>query len=165
LDSQAISIIIAASSVVIGVIFSVLSIFMSARNATRSRQAQIFMKFHEVVSDKEFFDIFQQILGNWKWENAEDFAQKYGPMANPADYNIFVRIVTQFDSMGTLVKNKLTDIMFMPRGIAIMITSFWERFRPIASELEVLWGNTNIFGEIEYLYNEIKKAQVSVTKA
>lgn len=164
LDTQTISIIIAASSVVIGVIFSVASILMSTRNATKSRQATIFLDFLSVVSEKEFFADFQQILGKWKWTDAKDFSSKYGPVANPADYNTFVRIVTQFDSMGTLVRNKLTDISFMPRGIAIMVTSFWERFRPIASDLEATWGNADVFGEIEYLYDEIKKARVSVLK-
>ncbi|MFX1578520.1 MAG: hypothetical protein ACFFBJ_02650 [Promethearchaeota archaeon] len=164
MDPQTISIIIAASSVIIGVIFSVASILMSTRNATRSRQASIFMKFLSVVSDKEFFGDFQQILGKWKWTDAEDFSKKYGPATNPSDYGTFVRIVTQFDSMGTLVRNKLTDIMFMPRGIAIMVTSFWERFKPIASDLEVMWGNADVFGEVEFLYNEIKKSRVSVLK-
>lgn len=164
LDPQTLSIVIAASSVIIGVIFSVASILMSTRNAAKSRQASIFLEFLSVVSEKEFFDDFQQILGKWEWEDAKDFASKYGPVTNPTDYNTFVRIVTQFDSMGTLVRNKLTDILFMPRGIAIMVTSFWERFRPIASDLEVIWGNADVFGEIEYLYNEIKKARVSVLK-
>jgi hypothetical protein len=164
LDAETISIIIAASSVIIGVIFSVTSILTSSRNAAKSRQAQIFMKLHSVVSAKEFFADFQEILGVWSWNDADDFSEKYGPVTNPEAYNTFVRIVTQFDSMGTLVKHNLTSIVFMPRGIAIMVTSFWERIRPIASQLEAKWGNADIFGEIEYLYNEIKEAQVSVLK-
>lgn len=164
LDPQTISIFIAATSVVIGVIFSVASILMSTRNANRSRQVQIFMKFHEAMTEKEFFRDFQQILGKWSWKDAEEFSSKYGPVSNPEEYNMFVRIITQFDSIGSLVRHGLTDIRFMPRGIAIMVTSFWDRFRLIASELETLWGNTDIFGEVEYLYNEIKKNRVSVQK-
>ncbi len=165
LDPQTISIMIAATSVVVGVIFSITSIFMSARNAARSRQATIFMKFHEVVSAKDFLEEFQQVVGVWQWPDAKDYMTRYGPATNPEAYGSFVRISTQFDSIGTLLKNKLTDLAFMPRGIAIMVTSFWDRYRPIAAELEKQWGNTNVFGEIEYLYGEIKKRKVSVSKA
>lgn len=164
LDPQTLSIFIAATSVVIGVIFSVTSILMSTRNANKSRQAQIFMKFHEAMTEKEFFRDFQQVLGKWSWKDAEEFSSKYGPVSNPEKYNMFVRIVTQFDSIGSLVRYGLTNIKFMPRGVAIMVTSFWERFSPIASELETLWGNTDVFGEIEYLYDEIKHNRVSVHK-
>jgi len=162
LDSQTISIIIAASSVVVGVIFSVISIFLSSRNADRSRQAQIFMQFHKEVSTKDFFSDFLQIISEWEWKDANDFATKYG--RNPKDYNTFIQVSMPFDSLGTLVRNKLTDIKFMPRGISIMVTSFWEKFSPIASQLEQIWGNADVFGEIEYLYNEIKRARVSVLK-
>ncbi|MFW9889489.1 MAG: hypothetical protein ACFFER_14980 [Candidatus Thorarchaeota archaeon] len=164
LDSQTISIMIAASSVVIGVIFSMVSIYVSTRNATRSRQAQIFLNFHSEVSKVDFFNDFFQIIRKWTWTDANDFAAKYGDPENLTDYNIFVRVSMQFDSLGSLVRNKLTAIRYMPRGLAIMVTSFWERFIPIASELEAIWENADIFGEIEYLYNEIKKARVSVLK-
>jgi hypothetical protein len=159
LDAQTISIIIAASGVIIGVIFSVTSILISARNAAKSRQAQIFMNFHSAVSEKEFFDDFFQILVRWEWNDAKDFSAKYGPEANQDDYNTFLRVSMQFDSLGTLVRNKLTDIMFMPRGMAIMVTSFWRKFSPIASQLEAMWDNADVFGEIEYLNNEIEKAR------
>ncbi len=164
LEPETISIMIAATSVVIGVIFSIVSIFFSTRNAARSRQASIFMKFHEYVSEKEFLDDFQNVVSVWKWQSAKEFLEKYGPSGDPAAYGVFVRITTQFDSMGTLVKNKLTDISFMPRGIAIMVTSFWDRYSPIATELEAAWGNTNVFGEISYLYDQIKKSHVIVSK-
>jgi len=156
---------IAASSVVIGVIFSMVSIYVSTRNATKSRQAQIFLNFHSEVSKVDFFNDFFQIIGKWNWTDAKDFATKYGNPENLTDYNIFIRISMQFDSLGSLVRNKLTDIKYMPRGLAIMVTSFWDRFSPIASELEEIWENANVFGEIEYLYNEIKRARVSVMKS
>ncbi|MHA2085601.1 MAG: hypothetical protein ACXABD_17790 [Candidatus Thorarchaeota archaeon] len=112
LDPQTISIIIAASSVIIGVIFSVASILISSRNAAKSRQARIFMDFNSAISEKEFFDSFFQILIRWEWKDAADFDDKYGPVANPDDYNTFIRVGMQFDSLGTLVRNKLTDIRF-----------------------------------------------------
>ncbi|MHA2211436.1 MAG: hypothetical protein ACXABV_19960, partial [Candidatus Thorarchaeota archaeon] len=73
IDAETTSIIIAASSVIIGVIFSVVSIFMSSRNATRTRQARIFMDFNSAISEKEFFDSFFQILTKWEWKDATDF--------------------------------------------------------------------------------------------
>jgi hypothetical protein len=122
------------------------------------------MQFHKEVSTKDFFSDFFQIISAWEWKDANDFATKYGLAENPDGYNTFILVSMQFDSLGTLVRNKLTDIKFMPRGISIMVTSFWDKFRPIATQLEEIWGNADVFGEIEYLYNEIKRARVSVLK-
>lgn len=158
LDAETISTIIAASSVIIGVIFSVMSIFMNTKNATRSRQARLFMDFNSAISEREFFDSFFQILTKWQWKDATDFDAKYGPVRNPDDYNTFIRVGMQFDSLGTLVRNKLTDIKFMPRGVAFMVTSFWNKYSPIASQLETMWGNAGVFEEIKYLYDETMKA-------
>ena len=141
-----------------------MSIYVSTKNATKSRQAQIFLKFQSEVSKVDFFNDFFQIIGKWNWTDAADFVAKYGNPENLAEYNVFIRISMQFDSLGSLVRNKLTDIRYMPRGLAIMVTSFWERLEPIASDLETIWGNADVFGEIVYLYNEIKRAQVSVLK-
>jgi hypothetical protein len=131
---------------------------MSTRNATRTRQALIFMDFNSAVSEKEYFDSFFQILSKWEWKDATDFSAKYGP-GNLDNYNTFLRVGMQFDSLGSLVRNKLTDIRFMPRGIEFMVTSFWNRYSPIASQLEVMWGNAEVFKEIKYLYDEIKKVR------
>jgi hypothetical protein len=70
------------------------------------------MDFNSAISEKEFFDSFFQILIRWEWKDAADFDDKYGPVANPDDYNTFIRVGMQFDSLGTLVRNKLTDIRF-----------------------------------------------------
>jgi hypothetical protein len=116
------------------------------------------MDFNSAISETDFFDSFFQILTKWEWKDAKDFDEKYGLVRNPDDYNTFIRVGMQFDSLGTLVRNKLTDIKFMPRGVAFMVTSFWLRYSPIASQLEVMWGNTGVFEEIKYLYDEIMKA-------
>ncbi|MHA2396089.1 MAG: hypothetical protein ACXAC0_05245 [Candidatus Thorarchaeota archaeon] len=124
---------------------------MSSRNAAKSRQAQIFMQFHKEVSTKDFFSDFFQIISKWEWNDANDFDTKYG--TNLDDYNTFTLVSMQFDSLGTLVRNKLTDIKFMPRGISIMVTSFWEKFRPIAPQLEEIWGNADM-GECRRLWRD-----------
>jgi hypothetical protein len=46
----------------------------------------------------------------------------------------------------------------MPRGVAFMVASFWNRYSPIASQLEAMWGNAGVFEEIKYLNDEIMKA-------
>ena len=155
---------IAAASVVIGVIFSVISVLASTRNFSKSRQAQLFMQFHSTVYSKDFLADLQDAIATWTWDDIDDYIKKYGRGANPEAYFILFRTITQFDSVGTLVRNKLTDIKFMPRGIALMVIGFWEKFSPISSELEAVWGNVDIFGEIEYLYNKVKQARILVAK-
>ena len=71
LDLQSVSITIAAVSVVIGVFMSVLSL----RNISRTRQASLFMDFHK-QADLEFIETMTEIVMEWNWTNAKDFATK-----------------------------------------------------------------------------------------
>ncbi|MHA2397121.1 MAG: hypothetical protein ACXAC0_10490, partial [Candidatus Thorarchaeota archaeon] len=97
IDLQSVSIIIAATSVVIGVIMSVLSL----RNISRSRQATVFLDFHK-QADLEFIEAAAEVIMEWSWTDAKNFASKYGPRANPKAYSKFIFVGSFFDSMGKL---------------------------------------------------------------
>ncbi|MFX1370150.1 MAG: hypothetical protein ACFFAY_16285, partial [Promethearchaeota archaeon] len=114
LDLQSISIIIAATSVVIGVLMSILSM----RNLAKSRQASVFLDFHR-QADLSFIEIMSEIILDWSWSDPEDFTSKYGPRTNPEAYAKFLVVASFFDSMGKLIHAKLTNANLIPEALAV----------------------------------------------
>ncbi len=154
LDLQTISTLVAAVSVVVGVIMSVISILNSTRNFNNSRKATLFLQLNEKAAEEDFINkIFE--FSEWKWSDVNEFNTKYATDVDALSG--FVSISTYFDSMGTLVRNGLTDTKFMPRMMAISLVQFWEKLSPIAKDLEAMWGSPGLYDNVEYLYHEAIK--------
>ncbi len=154
LDLQTVSTLVAAVSVVVGVIMSVVSILASTRNFSNSRKAQLFLQLNERAAEEDFIKKTFDLL-DWRWSDADEFRNKYAADMNQLP--TFIRVSRFFDSMGTLVRNGLTEAKFMPRMMAITLVQFWEKISPIAKDLEVQWGSPGLYDNVEYLYQEIRK--------
>ncbi|MFX1560602.1 MAG: hypothetical protein ACFFBL_08430, partial [Promethearchaeota archaeon] len=154
LDLQTISTLVAAVSVVVGVIMSVFSILTSTRNFNNSRKAQLFLQLSEKAAEEDFINKIFEFSG-WTWSDANEFNTKYATDVDA--FPVFVSISTYFDSMGTLVRNGLTETKFMPRMMAISLVQFWESIFPIVKDLEARWGSPGLYDNVEYLYHEAIK--------
>lgn len=154
IDFQTISTLVAALSVVIGVIMSVISILGSTRNFSNSRKAQLFLQLNEKASEEDFVKKTYELLG-WTWSDVTEFRKKYASNVNALP--VFISVSTFYDSMGTLVRNGLTETKFMPRMMAITLVQFWEKISPIVKELETQWGSPGLYDNVEYLYHEVRK--------
>ena len=60
--------ILGMSSIVIGVIFSLLSL----RNYNKSRNLSLFMQYQSRSGDIQFLSILMEINTQWNWKNFED---------------------------------------------------------------------------------------------
>jgi hypothetical protein len=152
LDLQSISIIIAAASVVIGVVMSVLSL----RNISRSRQTSVYLAFLR-QADLEFLDIVSEIVVQWSWTNAEEFAQKYGPIANPKAYSKFILVGSFFDSMGKLIEAKVTNASLFPETLAVFAMAWCEKTKSIEPELAAQWRKSGSLDSTKLLYEKLKE--------
>jgi hypothetical protein len=90
-DLQTISIIIAAVSVVVGVIMSGLSL----RNYAKSRRASIFLEFQKQATQEFLEDAFE-VIGEWNWKDYKEFLANYGPTTYPKKWAKFVRVGSFF---------------------------------------------------------------------
>ena len=105
LTLQTIGIGIAAISVVIGVINSIM---VSRRDERRqnlllknqelsleTRQVGLYMEFTKIVQTilSDYLDFFNQ-----EWDGVEDYMRKYGPSSNPEAYLKFLKIADIFHS-------------------------------------------------------------------
>ncbi|UCH05229.1 MAG: hypothetical protein JSW05_03445 [Candidatus Thorarchaeota archaeon] len=152
LDPQAISIIIAATSVVIGVFMSVLSL----RNLVKSRQASVFLDFHS-QADLEFIEIVSETIVEWNWTSPEDFLEKYGPRSNPEAYAKFILVASFFDSMGKLIEGKLTSAKLVPEALAVFCVSWYEKIESIEPYIVGRWRSSGSVNSTKLLYKKLKE--------
>jgi hypothetical protein len=152
IDLQSVSIAIAATSVVIGVIMSVLSL----RNISRSRQATVFLDFHK-QADLEFLEAATEILMEWSWTDSKDFASKYGPKANAKAYSKFILVGSFFDSMGKLIEGKVATVNLIPETLAVFAMSWYEKIESIEQDLTAQWRTSGSMDSTKALYHKLKE--------
>jgi hypothetical protein len=152
LDLQTVSIIIAALSVVIGVVMSILSL----RNYAKSRRASIFLDFHK-QADQEFLEDIFEVIGEWSWSNYNEFLAKYGPTASPKNWAKFIHVGSFFDSMGKLLEDRITDAELIPEALAVIAMAWWEKIEPIQSDVAKRWRYSGSLDSSKILYNKLKK--------
>jgi hypothetical protein len=152
IDLQSVSIIIAATSVVIGVIMSVLSL----RNISRTRQASVFLDFHK-QADLEFIETAAEIVLEWSWTDAEDFAQKYGPIANRNAYSKFILVGSFFDSMGKLIEAHVTNAKLIPETLAVFAMAWFEKIASIEPDIAAQWRTSGSMDSSKLLYQKLKE--------
>ena len=150
LTIQTIGIIIAAFSVIIGVVNNILT----SRQSNRTRQTQLFMDMYSHLRSKEFVTDSRE-LSSWKWESFQDFRSKYGARANKEANSLFVSTCNYFDGIGVLVKRNEIDPRLVEDLMSAWIIWFWEKFGEVIKEYrKVRYPQYLEF--VEYLYNKIK---------
>ncbi len=152
LDLQSISTIIAATSVLIGVIMSLLSI----RNFSRSRQASVFLDFHK-QANLEFIEHASEVVMEWSWKDAQEFDQKYGPMTNPKAYAKFILVGSFFDAMGKLIESKVTNAKLFPESLAVFAMAWFEKIKSIEPDLAAKWRSSGSMDSSKLLYKKLKE--------
>jgi hypothetical protein len=152
LDLQTVSIVVAAASVVIGVIMSMLSL----RNYAKSRRASIFLDFHK-QADQEFLEVLFEVVGEWSWSDYEEFLAKYGPTTSPKNWAKFVHVGSFFDSMGKLLEEKITDAELIPEALAVTAMAWWEKIGPIQADIAKRWRYSSSLDSSKFLHKALKK--------
>ena len=159
IDYQTISISLAALGILVASIYYTLTV----RNQTRTRQAQLFMQIYGVFRTGEFQDNITEIL-SWKWNDYDDFLEKYGPTTNPKAWRALGSVAGYFEGIGLMVNKKLIDISLVENLMSTHIIYFWEKIEFLSIELRRDFNRPQIDVWKEYLYNEIKKREAKRKK-
>ena len=165
LTLQTIGIVIAAISVVIGVVNSIL---VSRRDERRQnlllKNQELSLETRRIGLYMEFTKIIQQstgdytdILYNQEWEDFEDYMRKYGPSSNPEAFVKFIKIADIFQSLGSFVDDGIFDIKAVYERSGFTIIAAWEKMAPIIRGIRKHSKNPVIFPQYENLYNELIK--------
>lgn len=160
INIQTISVSLAALSILIAATYYTLTV----RNQNRTRQAQLFMQIYGVFRTEEFQDNFTEIL-SWKWNDYDDFLEKYGPTTNPNAWRSLGSVAGYFEGIGLMVNKKLIDISLVENLMSTHIIFFWEKIRPLSADMRRRLNRPQLDVWKEYLYDEIKKREVKNKKA
>jgi hypothetical protein len=147
MDITAISVIVAATSVVIGIIFAVLEL----RNVVRQRQTDLVMRLHQRFGTKEFTESWEQIM-NTEVKDYDDFVKQKG-------LSELVHVGSFFDGIGILLHRKLIDIDLAYELFSESTKMIWEKIDPVIEGARKQLIQPKWAGWFEYLYNEMKKRE------
>ena len=159
LTLQTIGVSIAAASVVVGVVNSIL---MSRREERRrqieleDRRADLFMRLYQRTITEEANRSWSELM-RMEWEDYDDFDRRYGPNSPDAA----VRLHTtwqQWNGIGLLLMEGLISREMAYRlGGGYRAVLLWLKWRPIIQEMRERFENPDYMDGLEYLGTEMIK--------
>ena len=129
----------------------------SRKRELDTRQTQLFMDIWKVFSSKEYQKDREQMFYIWQFKDYEEFFKKYGPDVNPDGHAIFDMNCSYYEGIGVLVRRGVISPDLVYDLMYGSIIYFWERFLPIFLGLRERFSSPIIFGDVEFLYNEMKR--------
>jgi len=154
-DISTVSAVVAATSVVIGVIFAVFQL----RNLVKTRQSDMLMRLYLTWGSEDLQEAVTKVM-TLEFKDYDEFVKKYGlwTLYGPVHIAIF-RVGWFFDGIGVLLHGKLADIALVDELFGYMVIWIWETLKPMVDGTRKLLNQPRGFEWFEYLYNEIKKRE------
>ncbi len=156
IDIQALSIVIAAASVVIGVIYSSFQL----RNQTKARQTDLVLRLYSKWSDDKFMETYTTVLRKLEFKDYNDYVKKYGsPLSGTPTSRKWLITGLYFEGIGVLLHRKLIDIGLVDDLLSGPIKNMWERIKPLVKAVRKQLGQPTVMEYFEFLYNEMQKRE------
>ena len=153
LDIQTLSIVVAAVSVVAGVIYYSIQI----RNQNRIRQTALIMGLFSTWLGKEIQEADSKVMAT-EFKDYNDFVKKYGSITSGKPIHNAIRLIGAFhEGIGVLLHRKLIDIGVVDELYAVEMR--WEKMKPLIEGLRKHFNEPRLYEWFEYLYNEIQKRE------
>jgi len=156
-DVETVSVIIAAATVVAGVIYSSLQ----SREQTKTRHADFVMNVSSAYGSEEMVKAPINVM-SLEFEDVDDLAKKYGDISseNPVYVDIMM-IGDYFQGIGFLVYRKMIDTDIVTDLLPVQI---WEKMKPVIYGFRKRMNQPRIFQWFEYLYDKMKKREARGVK-
>ncbi|MDH5375450.1 MAG: hypothetical protein OEW95_06510 [Candidatus Bathyarchaeota archaeon] len=140
---NAVSGILAAVGVIVGVVFTVLQL----RDLVKTRQTDLVTRLYSTFGSKEFSEVFIKVL-NLEYKDYKDDPTKYP-----------IQVTAFFEGIGILLKRKLIDIDIVDDLFSSPIKLSWETLTPIVEDYRKRFNRPQVCEWFEYLYNEMQKRE------
>ena len=159
LDIQTLSIVFAAVSVVVGVVYHSLEI----RNQSKTRQTDLVMRIYSNWSDDKFMEAYTKVNRGLEFEDYNDYVKKYGsPLSGTPINRKWLIIGMYFEGIGVLLRRKLIDIGLVDDLLSGPIKNTWEKMKPVAEGVRKELSQPTVMEYFEYLYDEMQKREQSL---
>ena len=159
-DYQNLSIVLTGVGLIIALVYQ----SMTLRYTSKARQRELIMQRSQTYN-VEYQKAWWEVIGMSDWEDAEDWAKKYGPKANLEAYSKWMYIMRDFGLAGIYLQEGADpDLLFKLYPLSAVIP-MWEQFEPIIMFMRERMNDPHIWEPLEYLYNEAKKRAPELTTA
>jgi hypothetical protein len=143
LDLSTIATVVAAVSVVVGVVFTVLEL----RHMSRTRQTDIIMRIYDRFGSKEMVEAMYSI-------GQVRSGTPHTPPPRSAMTGV-TQIAIVFEGLGVLLEQDLIDIKLVDSLFGPTLDALWEPIRPLINSMRESLKQPTFFSHFEYLYNRL----------
>jgi len=157
-DISTLSSLVAAISVVFGVIFAVLQL----RDLVKTRQTDLVMRLYSAYGSKEFQEAWVETL-RLEFKDYNDYLKKYGATSEKSVYTSVNMVASFFEGIGILLHRKLVDIALVDDLFSSDIIVTWHKMKPIVEGWRKHFNRPQISEWFEYLHNEMQKREQKLT--
>ncbi len=133
------------------------------RNTQKARHIEMLQRLHETKYDVEGVHQYFTLMA-WKWEDFDDYMQRYGGRNNPDTSSIMESQMSYLDGLGVLVINNVVDLETVYEISGRRIISYWMKFETVIKGLRSAVGfgpGSDYCDNLEFLANEMIKIRKS----
>jgi len=154
-DISTVSIVIAAASVVAGVVYYSFQL----RHQTKMRKTDLIIRLYSTYGSNEFREALIKVM-NLQFKDYEDYVKKYGPwFSDQPAHKAMAMVGMFFEGIGVLLYKKLIDVSLTYDLFSTPTRLCWEKLKPVVEGLRKQYNDPTIFEWSEYLYNEMQKRE------
>jgi hypothetical protein len=162
MDIQTVSIVIAAISVVIGVINSILS----NQREEEQRQVQLVSQLYDRYLSPDMLRDYTEVVYQWDFTDYEDYKPKYSITTGKFEaYNKFSRVARFISHTCEMINLGHIGMKYVSGNLAGNIITFWDKYQPVLIGSRTFFNNPAAFDDIEAVYPLlIKQRQQEIVK-
>ena len=154
IDISTLSVVVAAASVLVGVIFAL----MQLRDFVRTRQTDLVMRLYSAYGSREFQEAWVETL-RLEFKDYNDYLRKYGATSEKPVYTSVNMVAAFFEGIGILLRRKLVNMDLVDDLFSSDIIITWQKMKPIVDGWRKHFNRPQISEWFEYLYNEMKRRE------
>jgi hypothetical protein len=158
LDIPSISSIVAAIGVIVGVVFATLQL----RALVKTRQTDLVMRLYSAYGSRRFQEAWVETL-RLEFKDYTDYLKKYGATSEKPAYVSVNMVAAFFEGIGILLHRKLIDIALVDDLFSSDIIITWHKMKPLAEGWRKQFNRPQISEWFEYLCDEMKKREQTLT--
>lgn len=115
-----------ALSLIVAIIFGLIEV----KTAARDRKERLTLEALRNFQSREFSELVNSITRNTMPAKMEEFNS-----LPTADRVTYIQFGQEMESLGLLVAERLIDIDLVDRTLGSLVTTSWEKFKPVFSEM------------------------------